>query len=347
MRSRISVFAFLLVAGSFTLPLVAHAGIPFFGPIIDKSWTVSSTGIQCALGWGAVIMVINNIISLLITLAIVFVAPLMIAWSGFLYVVNPVDPSGISKAKGILLHTVVGIVIALCGWLIVDAIMVALYNPDTPISGGKLGAWSSLITSGNALTCLPQQGVGTGLNQSANGAPGVTVGTGVLSTGLSNSPGNPCNPATIAAAVPGVSASQANLLACIAKGESSCGATNPPYNLNFSWDKATPNGKASTAAGAYQVVLSSNSRCYDNSVCEQAGGTPGTKLNCASGFGPGGFTTGGNPTVLAKCKQAAGNVACSAAAAVCNLNQQSFAAAYGTDPYMASCQSQYGGQLIF
>lgn len=155
------------------MPHVAHAAaIPFFGPIIDQSWIVSGTGIQCALGWGAVITVINNIIRFLITIAIVFVAPITIAYAGFLYVVNPVNPSGIAKAKGILLNTVIGIVIALAGWLIVDAIMVVLYSGSE--GSTKWGTWSSLITSGGALTCLPQKGVGTGLNQSTNGA-GVTV----------------------------------------------------------------------------------------------------------------------------------------------------------------------------
>ena len=109
----------------------------------------------CAAGWGLLITVINNVISLLITLAIVFVAPLMIAWSGFLFVVNPVNAGGKEQARKILTNTVVGIVIALAGWLIVDAIMVALYNPDTPIAGGKLGVWSQLVTSGGAPLCIP------------------------------------------------------------------------------------------------------------------------------------------------------------------------------------------------
>ena len=86
MRSRIPLFAFLLVAGSLALPLAAQAGgIPFFGPIIPNE-QITVNGVLtnqnvCAAGWGLLITVINNVISLLITLAIVFVAPLMIAWS--------------------------------------------------------------------------------------------------------------------------------------------------------------------------------------------------------------------------------------------------------------------------
>lgn len=172
MRSRVPLFALLLLVSSFALPLVAHAAIPFFGPIVPDAANV------CAAGWGMLMVVINNIISLLITLAIVFVAPLMIAYSGFLYVVNPVDPSGIAKAKGILTNTVVGIIIALCGWLIVDAIMAVLYNPTAV---GK--TWSQLIGSGGILPCVDQKGsLSTdSLNQSI---------TGVSATGITTTGGN-------------------------------------------------------------------------------------------------------------------------------------------------------------
>ncbi len=152
MRSRISLFALLLVVSSFVLPLVAHAGIPFFGPIIEKGW------LQCPLGWGAVITVVNNIISLLITLAIVFVAPLMIAYAGFLLVVSQGDSGKRTEARKILTNTIVGIVIALAGWMIVAAIMAALYNPETPIAGGKLGVWSDLIGSRGIPPCIDLKG---------------------------------------------------------------------------------------------------------------------------------------------------------------------------------------------
>ncbi len=154
------LFVALLVAGSLALPLAAQAGgIPFFGPIIPNE-QITVNGVLtnqnvCAAGWGLLITVINNVISLLITLAIVFVAPLMIAWSGFLLVVSQGDSGKRTEARKILTNTVVGIVIALAGWLIVDAIMVALYNPDTPIAGGKLGVWSQLVTSGGAPLCIP------------------------------------------------------------------------------------------------------------------------------------------------------------------------------------------------
>ncbi|TSC71215.1 MAG: hypothetical protein G01um101449_70 [Parcubacteria group bacterium Gr01-1014_49] len=140
----------LLFIGLFALPSLAHAGgIPFFGPIIPEAYS------RCAASWGLLITVINNIISLLLTLAIVFVAPIMIAYAGFLFVVNPVNASGKEEAKKILTNTIVGIVIALAGWMIVDAIMAVLYNANTPVAGGAIGTWVDLIGSKGVPPCIP------------------------------------------------------------------------------------------------------------------------------------------------------------------------------------------------
>lgn len=167
MRFRVSLGTLLLVTGSFALPLAAHAGIPFFGPIINQSWVDPVTGAQCATGWGALITVVNNVIELFLTLAIVFVAPLMIAWAGFLFVVNPVNASGKEQAKKILLNTVIGIIIALAGWMIVDAVMAVLYVGSP--GSAAWGTWSSLVTSGNSSPCLQQAGAPSG--PSAPAAP--------------------------------------------------------------------------------------------------------------------------------------------------------------------------------
>jgi len=193
MRSKISLFAFIFVVGSFALPLAAHAGgIPFFGPIIPDAVN------RCAAGWGMLITVINNIISFLITLAIVFVAPLMIAYSGFLLVVSQGDSGKRTEARKILTNTVVGIVIALAGWLIVDAIMAVLYNPSAVGN-----TWSQLITSGGALPCIPLAG---SLKQVPGQIPSVEI------SGVAN---NFTFDSGIDAQIPTASGSLAALLSCM------------------------------------------------------------------------------------------------------------------------------------
>lgn len=240
MRSRVPLFALLFAIGSFVVPAAAHAGgIPFFGPIIDGK-ILNQT---CPLGWGAVITVINNVISLLLTLAIVFVAPLTIAYAGFLYVVNPVDPSGVSKAKSILTNTIVGIVIALASWLIVDAVMAVLYHPTDPSLAGK--TWSSLITGNTGDACLNVAGA---LEQSGGQTiPGVVSGGVVYSgtTAQCSSSNLACSPAALQSA--GFTQTQANVMSCIAVTESSGVFNTPPYNT-------THPGSNSTACGTFQIT---------------------------------------------------------------------------------------------
>ncbi|MCX6790429.1 MAG: pilin [Candidatus Kaiserbacteria bacterium] len=171
MRFRFPLFALLFIAGSLAVPHLVHAGIPFFGPIIPGSNIPGNINAVCPAGWGMFMTVINNIIELLITIAIVFIAPLMIAWSGFLMVVNQGNEGKITEAKKILTNTVVGIVISLAAWMIVDAIMAVLYrSPD-----GAWGTWSSLINSSGS-ECLPQKGALPGdlLNPAAT-TPGLGV----------------------------------------------------------------------------------------------------------------------------------------------------------------------------
>lgn len=329
MRSRSIFLAFAIVTGSLALPPLAHAAIPFFGPIIPQA----ANQAICPAGWGMLITVINHIIELLLTLAIVFIAPIMIAFAGFLYVINPVSPNERGRANKILRNTIVGIVVALAAWLIVDAIMAVLYNPSASSGTTVLGTWSDLVTSGDAPLCIqqagsiPQPAAPSGVNVTPSGNY-LSFGTGA------------CSSATVqqGAGIGGytLSVSQANTLACIAKPESSCGADN----LNYKW------GKGSSAAGAFQVSLQTNSNCYNNTACEQAVGLSGP-LNCASGF------SGGNPktdaasqAIVQRCVQAAANINCSAAAAACVLQKQGFSA-WTADPKsltQAQCIATYSGQ---
>lgn len=137
------------------VPQLAEARIPFFGPILPSE-AFNPALCPTGLGWGAVIVVINNVIEFALTIILVFLAPIMIAYSGFLYVVNPFKPDGLAKARSLLLSTVVGIVVALGAWMIVSALMAVLYHPDP--NKGFTENWASIINSGGQGLCLSQQG---------------------------------------------------------------------------------------------------------------------------------------------------------------------------------------------
>ncbi len=313
MRLRVVIPTLALTAILFVFPYTALAQtIPFFGPIVPDAIN------RCPASFALFMDVVNRIILFSITIGIVFVAPCMIAYAGFLMVVNPFNSGGIQKAKDIMLHTVVGIVIALAGWLIVAALMAVLYSPTN-----GLKAWNTIISSGGLDACLKQEGALQTLNQAGN--PSITGTTATGANTLSFGSGA-CDSSTVqqGAATGGytLTTAQANTLACLAKPESTCGTKNQ----NYAWNTGTPGKPGSTAAGAFQVLLSTHSNCYENKACYQAAGVP-RNLNCAAGFSNGNpKTDAASQALVQKCLQAAANTSCSASAAACVLQKQGFSA---------------------
>lgn len=311
MRSRVPLFMLLFLAGSFALPLVAHAAIPFFGPIISENNNL------CPAGWGMLMIVINNIISLLITLAIVFVAPIMIAYAGFLYVINPVNPDKRGEANKILMNTIVGIVIALAGWLIVDAVMAVFYNPSA--AGGT---WASLVTSSGD-QCLPQAGAlpNDQLNQaviSGISASGDVITVNGQSTAQCSGTNTACSPAALQAV--GFTLAQANTMSCIAVTENGGNST----------------GCNGNACGTFQIMLTVNPLV--GSAC---GGTLDCPTLCKGNNGTAVQTTACQP-----CVQAAYNPQCNAQTAYYMFTKSSYGPwtpPSSDNTKAAACVQQYAG----
>ncbi len=309
--------ALLALGVATVLPPLAHAtGVPFFGPIVP---TLNQT---CAGNFNGLIQTVNNLLAFTVTMAIVFIAPLMIAYAGFLMVFEPASPGGHQKARKLLVNLVVGIVVALAAWLIVNMVLVSL-------TAKGIAQWTSGMFGGGTAVCLP-----VNVSETYTGTMGATTGSVVAN--LSPTGMGACDPTLVqqgaAAGGYSLSVAQSQTLACIAKFESGCGAANK----NYAW------GKGSSAAGAFQVLMQSNSSCYNNQACETAAGATGP-LNCASGF------SGGNPIpgspVVAQCVQAAASISCSSSAAACLLanNGGSFSpwTADSHSANQAACIAQY------
>jgi Type IV secretion system pilin len=166
MSARSAKFAWPLVAVLFSVPLITHASLPFWGPIIPDAYNV------CAGNWNLVMEVINRIIQLALTIAIMIVAPIMLTWAGILILTSGGNPGARTKAKDMLLSTVVGITVSLSAWLIVNALMAVLYKP-----ANFTEAWYELITADeSAVKCIP-------LKASLDQSPGGTAVRGVDGSG--------------------------------------------------------------------------------------------------------------------------------------------------------------------
>lgn len=313
---------------AFSIPAAAYAaGLPFFDPnwhIVPDPHVLDATCPEGSpLGIGGVIVLLQNLMNAAVSLTVI-VMTLVIAYAGFLFVTSPFNSENRSKAKATLLNTVIGVVIVLSAWLIMDFAMKILYDPGATFGGKAIGPWNQVLVGGDA--CI-RAGEGAPLfefpfavgprtdpRQGAGGTGGGAGATGII---VPRTGPGACSAATLKAAAQqaGVSLSDAdaNTFACIARWESSCGTKT----LNYAW------GKGSSAAGPFQVLLDSNSACYENAACQKAAGVSG-RLNCSAAF------SGGNPNsnkaLVEQCVRAAANLNCSIAAAVCVKNKQGFSA---------------------
>ncbi|MGH7175136.1 MAG: hypothetical protein ACREGR_02130, partial [Minisyncoccia bacterium] len=143
----LAVIVGLFIIVPTALPLVAHAtGVPYWGPLVPPDGSPNQ-GNVCPDAWGNVLQLINNAIALSITILIIFAAPLLIAYSGFLYLTSGANPSARGQANKVLTSTIIGIVVALAGYIIVDAVLTSLTYQG--VSG-----WTSQVFSNGASTCL-------------------------------------------------------------------------------------------------------------------------------------------------------------------------------------------------
>lgn len=130
---------------SFVLLDIALLALPAevyaqFGPIVPE---VCRT---CPCGFGGVLAIIQNVVNFLIGIGII-IATLIIVWGGILYVLSPANPENRSTANKMLINAVVGLLITLSAWLIVDFVMKTLY-------GGQFGPWNSILLTGEGAACI-------------------------------------------------------------------------------------------------------------------------------------------------------------------------------------------------
>ncbi len=294
-------------------PNSAQAAIPFFGPIIPAGANI------CPGSFALVITVVNNSIELAITLLIVLVAPIMLAYAGFKILLNPASPGARSEAKTMLLNLFGGIVLALAGWIIVDAFMAVLYKSDAVGQN-----WYAIINSGGMNNCLIPEGALFKLNQVTGHVTGVTPsGGGVYLDGKAHAlcadANAACSPAALQAA--GFNETESKVMSCIAGTENS----GKSYGCN------------GNACGTFQIMLTQN-QLNGPSCAKYNNGNPTLQCNklCHGANGVAVQTEAS----CQPCVQAASDAAC---------NAESAHALYKTSgygPWTTSSDNQRSGACI-
>ena len=88
----------------------------------------------------------QNLLNDLIYLA-VFMSAVLFAWAGWVSMTAGGDMGKIKRAREVFGNVVIGLVIILAAWLVVDLLMKTL-------TGGKLGPWNSICVTPTAPSAL-------------------------------------------------------------------------------------------------------------------------------------------------------------------------------------------------
>jgi hypothetical protein len=142
------LLAFLLLIVA--VPHAAHAFSPLSGDfqIVPKECDCPGS----SAGWGCVLLLIKNLITFALSLG-VLACVAVLAYAGGLWVLNPLKAEFREQGRGMLINAVVGLVIALAAWLIINTFTVVL-------TGKGVETWTAQIGIGGK--CLPNASDVTG-----------------------------------------------------------------------------------------------------------------------------------------------------------------------------------------
>ncbi len=190
----------------------------------------------------------------LVTLVITLV---MVA-GGVRIITSQGNAAQLDKAKGMMLNALIGFIILLAAWVIIDTVMkLSKFG-----AGSELGPWNAI----SADACKVAQGTyvpGPG----GTGSPTTPGGGGSWGNlPLCANSNTACNPQVLQQT--GFNATQANVMSCIAMTESSGNPNTPPYNQ-------THPGSNSSACGLFQIT-----RTTWNSISSHATGCGDFSASC-------------------------------------------------------------------
>ena len=100
-----------------------------------------------------------------------------ITYAGFSLMTSGGNPESISQGKVRIMNALIGIVVILCAWLVVDFVMKTVYNPSTAFQGDYFGPWNDILAPGADSYCITPT-TPTAITDGAIGIlTGVTPGT--------------------------------------------------------------------------------------------------------------------------------------------------------------------------
>jgi hypothetical protein len=302
--------SFALLVFIFLLPEFAHAavtplssGFQIFPSACNCS-QITSNGITgpSAPAWGCIMQTFQNIITFIIGFAVILIT-VFLAWAGFTYMTSGGNPGKHELANKRIMNAVIGLLIVLCAYLLVDSILKVIYNPANP----NFGPWNSILGGNPGEDCLSIVNPPNSAPSVGNPAAGA-VNAGSPTTGAIQNTNNACT----ATALSGAFGNNAAAMSCVSHYEDgSCNPTTP------SGTDIGSDGKA-VSFGLFQINISANN-LSQYPACESV--VNNQPLNCTQAFSGGAYTSSNHSTAVSNqslyntCVSAVTNASCNEAAA--------------------------------
>lgn len=173
------LWAPLLVLFVLFVPFVvsAQSNLPLFDPdwqLVPDAHKIDPENCPegYPLGFGGVLQLVQNGMNAAISFG-VLIFVLVIAGAGILWILTPTNPENHSQAKKILTNAVIGLLIILSAWLVVDFVMKLLYNPNAR----NFGPWNEILTGGD-LCIKPMENLKPLFSGNVGAVPGRGTGGG-------------------------------------------------------------------------------------------------------------------------------------------------------------------------
>lgn len=226
--------------------LYAVAGMFLIAPFLvfgqsDVS-LVPCKGIECQACHA--ITLVQNILNFIVMIA-GGVAVLLFSYAGFLMLTAAGNTGKIEKGKDVFWNVVIGMVIILAGWLIIDTIMKAMFQGSALSATQGFGAW-------NEINCVDPV-------SRTNAPPG---GTGNINSGGGNTGGNTNTGGT--AGCPTCAAINTSLVSC--KTATSC-TVESEYGARLNKLAQTEGVPALTVTEGYPPTRTHQNACHTNGTC--------------------------------------------------------------------------------
>ena len=152
---RLRALLLLAVIGLCLAPqlALAQSGLPLLDPgwhiVPDAKELDPSCDAGAPLGIGGVMVLLQNLMNAAVSLTVI-VMVLVIAYAGFLFITSPFNSENRTTAKTTLMNTVMGVLLVLAAWLVMDFVMKILYNPEANFAGEVIGPWNEVLVGGDA-----------------------------------------------------------------------------------------------------------------------------------------------------------------------------------------------------